>query len=178
MTANHNQAVESVSTLYHQFQKPIFRYLSKLTGSTVLAEELTQETFYQAFLSIHRFRGDSKVSTWLYQIARHVYGKHRRSISKQDDLRREMQNRYEGVHSTNRRPDRVLEKRWEQERVLQTLQALPEQYRTVLLLKEMEGLSHRAIAQIMGKTESTTKVILFRAKKKFQTAYQEQEDDQ
>ena len=59
--------------LYKDYFPRIYAFLYKLTESRDLAEELTQETFYQAFVSFYRFRGDSDVFTWLASIAKHTY---------------------------------------------------------------------------------------------------------
>ncbi|MFZ5640556.1 MAG: RNA polymerase sigma factor [Bacillota bacterium] len=64
-----NRQINSIADLYREFQQPIFRYLFRLCGSRQKAEELTQETFYRALVSVHRFQGASRVSTWLYKIA-------------------------------------------------------------------------------------------------------------
>jgi len=68
--------LQDFEELYRRYAKQLLRYLVCLSGDRQLAEELLQETFYQAINSIFRFKGDSKVSTWLYQIARNVYLKH------------------------------------------------------------------------------------------------------
>ena len=60
----------------------IFKYLMKLTRDSSLAEELTQETFYQAFVSFHRFEGRCEIFTWLASIAKHTYYKYLRKTGK------------------------------------------------------------------------------------------------
>ena len=57
--------------IYGQYSGMVYAYLMRLCGNDELAKELTQETFYQAMRSIHRFDGKSSVSTWLCSIARH-----------------------------------------------------------------------------------------------------------
>ena len=59
--------------LYETYERYIFRYLYGLTLNYYKAEELTQETFFQLLKSVHRFRGDCHVSTWIYKIARNVF---------------------------------------------------------------------------------------------------------
>lgn len=56
--------LNTISELYRQFELPIYRYLLRLCGSESLAQELTQETFFQALTSIHRFQGRASLSTW------------------------------------------------------------------------------------------------------------------
>src|SRR5690625_4934337 len=68
--------LEDFAKLYKLYAEPLYRYLLYMCGDVHLAEELLAETYYQAFISIHRFKGKSKESTWLYQISKHVYLKH------------------------------------------------------------------------------------------------------
>ena len=65
--------MDAFKQLYVKSVKQIYKYLFYLSGDKFVAEELTQETFYQAFKSIHRFSGRSKVSTWLFQIAKNTF---------------------------------------------------------------------------------------------------------
>ena len=70
--------------LYQLYQKDIYFFLLKLTGYEVsLAEELTQETFYQAFFSLKNFRGECAIKSWLCQIAKNTYYKYLREVVKQ-----------------------------------------------------------------------------------------------
>ncbi|MDN0061515.1 sigma factor [Mediterraneibacter glycyrrhizinilyticus] len=62
--------------MYLNYANTVKRFLISLTGNFDLSEDLTQETFYQAYRSIHRFNGDCKLSVWLCQIAKHVYFDH------------------------------------------------------------------------------------------------------
>lgn len=111
----------------------------------------------------------SSVSTWLYKIARNVYLKEQRRTRGLSQLEREF------VRSTpDHEPpaqDTLIEKQWLKKIVNEVLRTLPEQYRTVILLKEVENLSHRQISEIMGKSEASTKVLLFRAKQRFKEEY-------
>ena len=73
--------------LYETYQPDIYRFLLRISGGEpLIAEELTQETFYQAFLSFGRFRGECTVKTWLCQIAKNVYGKFVRRESRQRSI--------------------------------------------------------------------------------------------
>ena len=79
--------LDNFEALYHQFQPDVYRFLFRLTGYEQLtAEELTQETFYQAFLSFSKFRGECAMRTWLFQIAKNVYGKYIRRETRQRTL--------------------------------------------------------------------------------------------
>ena len=68
--------MEPVDEIYQQYADEVKRFLVCLTGDPDLAEELTQETFYQAIRSIRRYNGACKLSVWLCQIAKHLYYDH------------------------------------------------------------------------------------------------------
>ena len=65
-----------LETMYMEYANTVKHFLISLCGNFDLAEDLTQETFYQALLSAHRFKGDSRVSTWLCAIARNQWHKY------------------------------------------------------------------------------------------------------
>lgn len=76
--------MEDFEEIYRKYQPEVFRFILRMTGSEPqTAEELTQETFYQAFLSFGRFRGECSMRTWLFQIAKNVYAKFVRKESRQ-----------------------------------------------------------------------------------------------
>ncbi len=69
--------------LYREYSKIVYRFLLSLCRDAQLAEELTQETFLQAFLSLERFDGSCKLSVWLCQIARHLFYQHLRKTGRE-----------------------------------------------------------------------------------------------
>lgn len=157
--------------LYDRYKGAVFGYLYRMTGSPIEAEDLTQETFYQAILSLHRFRGDAPVVTWLLRIARNLYLKRLRRLGREtpvesvDDL----------VPGSDPSPDQFLVEMDEQEAVRTALSRLPEQYRTVLVLREVQGLSHAEIGLILEKSESTVRVLVHRARQRLAERYLEEE---
>ena len=73
--------------IYNKYQPEVMRFLMHLTSfDAVAAEELTQETFYQAFLSFGKFRGDCSLRTWLFQIGKNIYAKYIRQEIRQRDI--------------------------------------------------------------------------------------------
>ncbi|OPX87856.1 MAG: ECF RNA polymerase sigma factor SigE [Pelotomaculum sp. PtaB.Bin104] len=160
--------MKSFTQLYQEYRPMIFRYLYRCTGSYDLAEELTQETFYQAALSIAGFRGESGVSTWLYRIARNVRSKHRRKASR---LLPAEPAWFETAAATNGDPEESLCEAELAGRVESVLASLPENYRSVILMREVENLSYEEIGAALGKSPQAARVILFRAKKRFREIY-------
>lgn len=76
------QASAEFETLYNKYFNQVFSFLYRLCRDHHTAEELTQETFLEAYISIHRFKGDCEMSTWLISIAKHIFGKYLRKAKK------------------------------------------------------------------------------------------------
>lgn len=140
----------------------VFRYLYHLCGDPDLAEELTQETFYRAVLSLPRFQGKSSVSTWLLAIARRVHSKERR--------RQQKLNTPENLEALTAPEPDMPEFAWSRQQLRadlqKALQLLPKHYRQVILWREVEEMSFEEIGALLGKTPATVRVLLFRAKKR------------
>ena len=151
--------------VYSKFSGTVTSYLLRLCGNQQLAEELTQETFYQAVRCIGRFDGKSSISTWLCSIARHLYYDYLRkqkptvpvtdTIPSPEDFTDRIENRDQAMHA-----HRVLH-------------ALEEPFREVFTLRTFCDLSHSQIAELFGKSESWSRVTYFRARQMLQKAIRE-----
>ena len=156
--------------VYSKFIGTVTAYLLRLCGSRQLAEELTQETFYQAVRCIGRFDGKSSISTWLCSIARHLYYDHLRkrkpaepvtdTIPSPDDFTEQIEYRDRAMHA---------------HRVLHTLE---EPFREVFTLRTFCDLSHSQIAELFGKSESWSRVTYYRARQMLQKAIQEEDHEE
>ncbi len=170
--------MERIKKLYELHKEAVFRYFLRMTGSWEEAVELTQETFYQACLSIYRFKGEAALKTWLFSIARNVYLK---SIRKRAKFKRMVRDGplldNEPASNTPDLPAEALLLKEERERVRKALSQIPEISRTVIILKEYEGLSYEEIAGIFGQTVNWARVTFYRAKMKLGQICREQEDD-
>ncbi|WP_199616925.1 RNA polymerase sigma factor [Paenibacillus alkalitolerans] len=161
---------EELTRFYRMHRNIVYAYFFRVTGDREESEELTQETFYQAVKSIHRFKGRSSMKTWLLQIARNMYRNKVRSWVKERKYRDFGEMGEYGDETYN--PQRIVMQQNSRQEVVRAFQQLPMDYREVLVLKEIEGLAHADIAQILGKTPQTTKVLLHRAKQKLREHYQ------
>ncbi|MFZ5827037.1 MAG: RNA polymerase sigma factor [Bacillota bacterium] len=157
--------------LYQRYKGPVFGYLYRMTGSPEDAEELTQETFYQAILSLHRFRGEAQVSTWLLRIARNQYLKRMRRAGREIPTDLDAG----ALPGSEPGPEQNLLQADEQEAVRLALERLPEQYRSVLVLREIQGLSHAEIGAILEKSEATVRVLVHRARQRLHQLYLQEE---
>ena len=151
--------MEDFSELYEEEAKKVYKFLLALTGDELLAEELTQQTFYKALLSMKLFQGKSSVYTWLCQIGKNEWFQ---------ELRRKKQ------LSTDTMADRSSGNHLEEEyirkhqidMVRKALLELPEPYRDVMILRTYGELPFSEIAVMYDRTESWAKVTFFRGKQK------------
>ncbi len=161
--------------IYDAFQPKIHRYLTQLVGEGE-AEDLTQEVFVKVSHALENFRGDSKFSTWLYRIATNAARDRLRSPSFQRIVQKSLSN------APAENVDTEIEDRnaWTGEEVplsehqvfrkemneciQRYIAKLPENYRTVLVLSEFEGLRNEEIAEIVGGSLDTVKIRLHRAR--------------
>lgn len=145
--------------LFKENAKLLYSYLYSLCRNESLAEELTQETFYKACLSIDRFDESCKFSTWLCQIGKHTYyqylEKNKRTLPTEIG---------EELSVTEVSAERQALSRIELLDTLKNLHSLPESMREVIYLRSLGDLSFREIGDIMGKSENWARVTYFRAK--------------
>ena len=153
--------MEDMSRLYQQHAQTVYKFLLAQCRDAHLAEELTQETFYQAIRSVDRFNGSCKVSVWLGQIAKHLWYQH---------LRKHRREAAEGP------PETVLPSAEEetlaqegQLELLRKIHALSPDAREVVYLRSFGGLSFREIGDVCGRTETWARVTFYRSKELLRT---------
>ncbi len=162
--------------LYEEYFPRIYAFLFKLTNQRDLAEELTQETFYQVFISFHRFRGDSDVFTWLASIAKHTYYKHLRKNRHQTDaISTELL--AEVYYSENAEHlEDAVEKQLLLESIRRALGTLPKKYQDVTILRIYADMSYAQIGDALHISENSARVIYYRAKKMMMEAIRNEYD--
>lgn len=147
--------------LYRENAKIVYCFLLSLCKKEDLAEELTQETFLRAYLSLSRYDGTCKLSVWLCQIARHLWyqyiEKHKREVPLTDDVPE--------LTATQTPETEVLAKLTAIE-ALRALHQLPEQMREVMYLRMSTALSFKEIGDILGKSENWARVTYYRGKER------------
>ncbi len=146
---------------YREHGRKVYLYLMTLCGEPDTAEELTQETFYQAMKHLGRYDGRSSVFTWLCGIAKHLWQKELTRRTRHPSAEPD-----ESRPDTAPSPDQIAELRDEKQRVLQKLHALPEAEKELILLRATAGLSFREIGALFGKTENWARVTFYRVKQK------------
>ena len=138
----------------------IFKYLVKLTQDASLAEELTQETFFRAYMNYSSLREKDKASVWLCQIAKNTYFAWYNQQKKTCSL-----DVLEDVSSGTNLEELFVQKELSQ-KALACLHELDEPYKEVFMLSVFGGFSLKDISQVFGKSESWARVTFYRAKQK------------
>ncbi len=155
--------MQGMEEMYQQYSSTVYKYLVCVSGSAEIAEELTQETFVIALKKIHQFRGECKVSTWLCQIAKHLWYQELRKSKKHVSV--SLEEVAENLRTENTVENLVL-KNEEKLEFFKKLQTLDELSKEVVYLRTMGSLSFIEIAEILGKTPNWARVTFFRAKQK------------
>jgi len=155
--------VEEIELYYKKHSKQIYCFLMNLVHDPKLAEELTQETFYQAMKSIKNFRGECKPSVWLCQIAKHVWYHYLEKKKRQEFLNID-EIKTETCLCGNVEDEMI--RRQEKVYLYKKIQLLNEIMRNVIYLRLVSDLSFLEIGEIMGKSETWARVTYYRAKNK------------
>lgn len=154
--------MQPMEEVYQRYAKAVYRYLMSLTHDANLAEELTQEAFYQAIRSSDRFDGSCKVSTWLCGIARNVLLSHRRRHPETLEVQ-------EYDQSTPSAEDDALQA-YDRIELMKRLHDLAEPYREVIYLRTFGDLSFAEVGEVLGKSENWARVTFYRGKEKLREA--------
>ncbi len=149
----------------------------RIVGSEEDARDVVQDAFLNAFRSVNRFEGNAKLSTWLHRIAvnaalmklRTRKRKPEQSIESLLPAFLEDGHHEERFKSWDEPVDTLLERAETRELVRKQIDALPESYRTVLVLRDIEGLDTEETANVLGLTVNATKIRLHRARQALRT---------
>lgn len=166
-------------TLVERYQSKIFAVAFGVLRNREDAREVTQECFVKAYRNLPTFRRDSSFYTWLYRIAFNLAVDSRRKVYRQKEtaLLEEEHDVPDGALDTGPspigNPDRFFLNQEIRDRVKQAIDKLPAEQRTVIVLREVEGLSYKEIADTMGCAEGTVMSRLFYARKKLQELLRE-----
>jgi len=163
------QAFES---LVCKYKTVVYGTIHSIVGNIQDAEDVSQEVFLNIYKTLNSFRGQSSLSSWIYRIAvnksiDNVRKKKNKAISLETELDNDEKLKLLDVLSSKEDSDLVvLEKTEFQKTVSKVMNSLPEKFRVILTLKELEGLSYDEISKIMNISVNKVKVWLFRARKK------------
>lgn len=163
----------SFDEIVAKYEKRVFNLIYRHINDYDDAADLTQETFINAYRAFGRFRGDSKVYTWLCQIALNAC----KNRFRQRDRARPLtgpsldEPAEEGSGASPRdlpdwthAPDCIFERKELGQQIQVAIAALPLDYRTVVILRDLQGLTYQEIAEVTGLTLETVKTRLHRGR--------------
>ncbi len=162
--------------IYRAHARRVGSWAERLGGSRVDADEVVQEVFLTVSRRGGEFRGDAKLTTWLFRITRRVVANHRRAARRRGIWARLTSRIAEVVGGGGPAPGEALEGLEASDRLQRVLDALPERYRSVLVLFELEEMSTDEIARFMDRPAATVRVWLHRARAQFTARWRAEED--
>lgn len=146
--------------IYIKYGQQLYSFLLSLTGDEHQAEEMMQETFYQAYLHIEKFEGRSSIYTWLCQIGKNAWYKECRR-RKRFDVQSEIADRVDSLSKTPE--ERVIQKE-DFHRMQRAVYHLKQPYQDVFIMHVYGEIELVEIARMHGKSESWARVTFYRAK--------------
>ena len=165
-----NGNTDAFESLVKEHEKLVYNLALRMVHDPDDAADMAQESFIKAFRSLKSFKGDSKFSVWLYRITVNVCTDFLRAKSRTQTVSLTVGDEDEGaelaVPDTGGSAEDKLMQKLTREAVCKGLDALPEDYRAPLVLREINGLSYAEIADALSLEEGTVKSRIFRARKK------------
>lgn len=174
---NNISADEKSGQLYEDFQKEaiphmnaVYNFALRMTGDEDDADDLVQETYLKAFRFFDKFEKGTNCKAWLFRILKNSYiNDYRKNVKEPDKVDYEdVQNFYENIHSTE-----INSQHYEQDaftnllddEITKVMSALPEDFRTVIILSDIEGFTYEEIADFVDIPVGTVRSRLHRARK-------------
>jgi len=156
-----------LGAIYEEHARAIYYLALRFLGDPASAEDATHDVFLKAFRKIDQFRGDSGVRTWLYRITINhcqnlLQSWHRRNVFTCAD-----ESFGDGVAAPTETPLRILETKELGQRIQKTLDALPDEYRLLLLLVADEQMTYEQVGALTGQSADAVRGKLHRARKAF-----------
>ena len=160
---------QAFDVLVLKYQNKIIQLVNRYVHDTDEARDVAQEAFIKAYRAIGRFRGDSAFYTWLYRIAINTAKNYLVASGRRpprSDIDAQDAEQYEGASGLREygTPERLLMRDEIQAAIAEAINALPDDLRTAITLRELEGLSYEEIAQTMECPIGTVRSRIFRAR--------------
>ena len=156
-----------------KYQRRIQRLIGRMVRDVDLVEDIAQETFIRAYRALHQFRGDAQFYTWLYRIAVNTAKKFLLELKRDPTVSENAfksdseddETSWSGIESiTDETPESVLAAKEIAIAVNTAMDALPEDLRQALVLREIEGLTYEDISELMNCPIGTVRSRIFRAR--------------
>jgi RNA polymerase sigma-70 factor (ECF subfamily) len=153
--------------LVERYKAKVFNLAYSWTQDRAAADDLAQEVFIKAYFSLPGFKSKSEFGTWLYRIAlNHIKDYFRKKKIRQKDISLEEAGENALSVENGRRGEEEQSRERRKALVQAALQRLPEKYRIILTLRDLQGLSYEEISRILRLSPGTVDSRLFRARKK------------
>ncbi|MFC1540834.1 RNA polymerase sigma factor [Candidatus Latescibacterota bacterium] len=159
--------VEKLGLLFEKHNKHLYNFFLRQTGKGQESEDLTQEVFFRMLKYRHTYKDEGDFMVWMFKIAYNArndyYKKHRRFNNIDDEI--------ETLASNDPLPDKVTEQKSEIEFLEKALNSLPQEKKELILMSRYENINYKDIGNILGCTEGTVKVRMYRAMKELTDIY-------
>lgn len=154
--------------LVREHEKGVYNLALRMLGREQDALDASQESFFKAYRSLRSFRGDSRFSVWLYRLTSNVCLDMLRKASREGAAMSVSGEDLQDLPDPDSRhdPQEILERREKQRAVHAGLGKLPEPFRQILILRDINGLSYEEIGQVLDLEPGTVRSRLFRARQK------------
>lgn len=168
---------EAYRVLVEKYQNRVYSLVLSMTKSKEDAEDIVQESFVKAYLSLKNFRGDSSFYTWIYRVAFNMAIDFQRRNSRRGEVLTSQKQSEDGRESkkleavaTDGNPEETAERKQLAVLLSNAMSQLSEEHRTVVMLREVDGMSYAEIADVLGLSQGTVMSRIHYAKKYLQKA--------
>ena len=162
--------------LYRRYSRRVYALCLRIVKNDSEAEDLTQEAFLRLFRKIHTFRGEASFSTWLHRLATNVALmrlRRKRYTEVSMDANSEPDEDESGPHVELGGPDLRLSGALDRVNLRRAIEQLPEGYKEMFILHDVEGYEHHEIAKILGCSSGNSKSQLYKARLRLRELLQE-----
>lgn len=164
--------VNSFELLVLKYQRKIFSIIYRLTNDPEDVEDIAQEVFLKAYKALDNFKGKSSFYTWIYRIAVNTCFNYKKT---------KKENQYQNLESDSEsdkffnaaenllETDQLIERQELSKKINEAINSLSEEQRTIIILRDVEGVSYDEIGKILGCPSGTVRSRLFRARQELKT---------
>ena len=160
--------------LYEQYSRYVYYLALRMVGDHALAEDITHDVFLKAYAGLEKFRGQASLRTWLYRITINHCHNVQRAWQRRNIVTTGDAQTWDTVAANTDSPLRVLEIKELGQRIQRTLDALPDEYKLLLLLVADENLSYQEVASLTEQSADAVRGKLHRARRAFAVEFQKQ----
>jgi RNA polymerase sigma-70 factor (ECF subfamily) len=167
---------EAFEALYVKYLKKVYTYIYYRVGNVDDAEDITESVFLHALIHLNRYQDRGiPFSAWLLRIAHNLVANWHRNSSRHRAVDLDSA---EPLHDTTPTPEEVVERQEEMGEIRALLETLPEERQQALILRYAEGMKHKEIGEVMGKSAGAVKVLIHRSLASLHRGLSEKEDRQ